>query len=137
MSIHTATLCLAALLASIPLASSHPTELSLQARTVWSPKVTAPDAQTVWKVGAKETVRWDTSNAPADPTSTTATIYLGYFKSDGSGGENLDTKHPLATDVDLSTGEYTITVPSVPHRDAYIVALVGDSGNISPEFTIA
>ncbi|VDC03357.1 unnamed protein product [Peniophora sp. CBMAI 1063] len=110
---------------------------ALSARTVWAPPITAPDAQTVWRVGAQETVRWDTSDAPADPTSTSATIYLGYMNYDGEGGENLDTEHPLATDVDLTKGEYTITVPTVPHRDTYIVALVGDSGNISPEFTIA
>ncbi|KZV73717.1 hypothetical protein PENSPDRAFT_574160 [Peniophora sp. CONT] len=137
MHVPNTAICLAALLASIPTVSAHPTEHSLEARTVWAPKVTVPDAQTVWKAGAQETIRWDTSNAPADPTSTTAVIYLGYFTSDGSGDENLDTEHLLATDVDLSTGDYTITVPSVPHRDTYIVALVGDSGNISPEFTIA
>lgn len=64
---------------------------ALSARTVWAPPITAPDAQTVWRVGAQETVRWDTSDAPADPTSTSGTIYLGYMNYDGSGGENLDT----------------------------------------------
>ena len=29
--------------------------------------------------------------------------------------------HPLATDVDLYAGEYTITVPPVPYRKSYIV----------------
>lgn len=64
---------------------------ALSARTVWAPPITSPDAQTVWRVGAQETVRWDTSDAPADPTSTSATIYLGYMNYDGEGGENLDT----------------------------------------------
>ena len=37
---------------------AHPTEHTLQARTVWSPPITAPDAQTVWEVGKEAIVRW-------------------------------------------------------------------------------
>lgn len=58
MSMRTAIFCLAAVLAAVPIVHAHPTEHSLEARTVWAPKVVAPDAHTVWKVGAKETVRW-------------------------------------------------------------------------------
>lgn len=92
---------------------------SLFERDVWAPKVTNPNATTVWTIGSKETVIWyvertlhptppctygvgaspffliclydrDTSNRPENVTNPIGTLLLGYINPDGSGGENLD-----------------------------------------------
>jgi hypothetical protein len=46
--------------------------------------------------------------------------------------------HPLAEDFPLDDGEVSFVVPTPPPKpdNTYFVALVGDSGNISPEFQI-
>jgi hypothetical protein len=44
--------------------------------------------------------------------------------------------HPLAEGFDIRDGHRTIRVPDVPPRNNYIVVVMGDSGNRSPEFTI-
>jgi hypothetical protein len=61
---------------------------------------------------------------------------LGYLLSDGAGGENLDVDHPLAQDFPLDAGKVKFVVPPVKPRHNYVIALFGDSGNISPKFTI-
>ncbi|KAF8655828.1 hypothetical protein AX16_002913 [Volvariella volvacea WC 439] len=43
---------------------------------------------------------------------------------------------PLAEGFMLRDGQVEITVPDFPPRDNYIVVLMGDSGNSSPEFRI-
>jgi hypothetical protein len=44
--------------------------------------------------------------------------------------------HPLAEGFDIRDSQRTIRVPDVPPRNNYIVVVMGDSGNRSPEFTI-
>ncbi|KAH9923462.1 uncharacterized protein BXZ73DRAFT_103895 [Epithele typhae] len=99
---------------------------------VVSPHITAPHAVDVWPAGSVQTVSWDTTDVPAGAV---ADIFLGHFE-DGSESEHLDLANPLATDVDLTLGSTQVTVPSVTPMESYIVALVGSSGNISPEFSI-
>jgi len=60
-------------------------------------------------------------------------ILLGYITK---GSENLNVRHPLATECPLMAGYATVIVPNVQTRIDYVVALFGDSGNISPQFTI-
>ncbi|KAJ7195461.1 hypothetical protein GGX14DRAFT_474776 [Mycena pura] len=101
----------------------------LDSRTVFAPKITSPSAGTVWIVGKIETVTWQ-SNARG--LGVTGTIVLGFLTSDS---ENLS-KEDLASGFNLADGKVDITVPSVVTRTNYIIALLGDSGNISPKFTI-
>jgi len=108
----------------------------LAKRDVWSPKITSPTKGAVWCEGSTVSVTWDTSNPPAQVTDPSGTIFLGYELSGGSGGENLDVDHPLASGFPLSQGQVSFKVPYVKHRDSYIVVLMGDSGNGSEEFTI-
>ncbi|SJL04102.1 uncharacterized protein ARMOST_07462 [Armillaria ostoyae] len=42
----------------------------------------------------------------------------------------------LASGFDILLGEFEVTVPDVPESSEYILVLMGDSGNFSPEFII-
>ncbi|CAL1712728.1 unnamed protein product [Somion occarium] len=107
----------------------------LVTRDVVNPPVTSPDASTVWHVGETQTVTWDTSSLPppANITNTRGKVILGFLTSDS---ENLMIDTPLAQNFSILDGLVQVTVPDVPPRTNYIIALMGDSGNISPEFTI-
>ncbi|KAA1469702.1 hypothetical protein DENSPDRAFT_796506 [Dentipellis sp. KUC8613] len=128
-----------------------PSPHTLAVRDVWAPAITSPKKDDVWTIGSIVSVQWDTANPPNQVTNYNGRLLLGYM--DGSGNENLDTEHPLAQDFDLRDGKVDISVPNVPSKDSYIVvcrslslavvslsncrAVIGDSGNSSPEFTIA
>ncbi|TFY65821.1 hypothetical protein EVG20_g5268 [Dentipellis fragilis] len=112
-----------------------PSPHTLVVRDVWAPAITSPKKDDVWTIGSIVSVQWDTANPPQQVTNYNGRLLLGYM--DGSGNENLDTEHPLAQDFDLREGKVDISVPNVPSKDSYIVVLIGDSGNTSPEFTIA
>ncbi|KAI0032559.1 hypothetical protein K488DRAFT_37689, partial [Vararia minispora EC-137] len=101
-------------------------------RIVVAPPITSPDASTVWTVGQQVTVAWNTSSIPTG-TNLTGQLVLG-FQTPGS--ENLNLDNPLAVNFSLNAGRVTITVPDVPPKSNYIVVLIGDSGNASPQFTI-
>ncbi|EMD31385.1 hypothetical protein CERSUDRAFT_89078 [Gelatoporia subvermispora B] len=101
---------------------------------VFSPHITGPTAGQLWPVGTNQTVTWDTSSIPAEGQNQTGLLLLGYQENDS---ENLDISHPLAVGFPISAGEVNITVPNVTMRTDYIVVLFGDSGNVSPQFTIA
>ncbi|GBE83128.1 hypothetical protein BKA93DRAFT_822584 [Sparassis latifolia] len=111
------------------------TALPLAPRDVVAPPITYPVAGTVWTVGATETVTWDTSNLPpvANITNINGEVVLGYLTADS---ENLDFQSPLAQNFNITSGSVQIVVPDVPYRTNYILDLMGDSGNISPTFTI-
>ncbi|PSR72114.1 hypothetical protein PHLCEN_2v12029 [Hermanssonia centrifuga] len=96
---------------------------------VWSPRITSPDAETVWKAGTLQQVTWDTSNPPKQISNPIGMIVLPKAGV-------LDSDHPLATDVPLTAGSWSVTVPGVAAGDDYTVVLFGDSGNASPEFSI-
>ncbi|KAJ4481972.1 hypothetical protein J3R30DRAFT_3455550 [Lentinula aciculospora] len=106
--------------------------MPLMIRDVWSPEITTPVNSTTWKVNDHADVTWNTT-APAQITNPNGTLFLGHL--DGTGSENLDLKHPLASYVNLSLGKATIQVPDVP-TGKYIVVLMGNSDNHSPEFMI-
>ncbi|ETW81827.1 hypothetical protein HETIRDRAFT_247666, partial [Heterobasidion irregulare TC 32-1] len=99
---------------------------------VVSPPITSPTASTVWNVGDKVLVTWDTSDIP-EPKNFTGQLLLGFQENDS---ENLMLDSPLASGFQLIDGQVQITVPDVPPKSDYIVVLFGDSGNASPEFTI-
>ncbi|CAA7269102.1 unnamed protein product [Cyclocybe aegerita] len=107
----------------------------LSRRDVIAPKITSPDANTVWTVGSVVTVTWDTSNFPPDSqiTNPIGKVILGFDENDSL---NLDFNNPLAQDFKLRDGSVQLTVPDVPPRDDYLIVLFGDSGNTSPAFVI-
>ncbi|KAI0786877.1 hypothetical protein C8Q75DRAFT_769674 [Abortiporus biennis] len=109
--------------------------LPLTRRDAVAPPITSPDASTVWQVGTIQTVTWDTSNLPppANITNPTGKVILGFLTDDS---ENLMADSPLAQGFPITQGSVQITVPDVPSRTNYIIALIGDSGNISPLFSI-
>ncbi|KAH9928511.1 uncharacterized protein BXZ73DRAFT_102350 [Epithele typhae] len=96
-------------------------------RDIWSPPVLDPHSGTAWISGERHNVTWDASNPPAS-VSNGATILLRL----------TGTPMPviLAENFDLHAGHVEITVPWVQTRDDYEVVLLGDSGNVSPAFTI-
>ncbi|KAN0127597.1 hypothetical protein V8E53_014575 [Lactarius tabidus] len=106
-------------------------------RDVWVPPIIEPSSGTVWQTDTDVTVTWDTSNPPQDISNPQGTILLGFYLANGTGGENLDVDHPLAQGFLLTDGEVTFPLPStIEPGYNYIIALIGDSGNVSPEFTI-
>ncbi|KJA24351.1 hypothetical protein HYPSUDRAFT_162094 [Hypholoma sublateritium FD-334 SS-4] len=111
-----------------------PWDHRLAARGVYSPKITNPKHDTIWKPASDVNVTWDLHGF--DKTSNSkGTLLLGYLE-DGSESEHLDIEHPLASDFDISSGSMTIKCPEVAPGGEYIVVLIGDSGNRSPTFTI-
>ncbi|KAF8919068.1 hypothetical protein CPB85DRAFT_1373676 [Mucidula mucida] len=119
--------------ALLALAAVH--AVPLVPRDVYNPPIITPNADTVWGAGSIQTVTWDTTNLPPDSqlTNPNGKIVLGFLANNS---ENLMLANPLAQDFKLSDGQVEITVPSVEFRDDYIIVLFGDSGNVSPEFTI-
>ncbi|KAE9386969.1 hypothetical protein BT96DRAFT_838379 [Gymnopus androsaceus JB14] len=89
---------------------------------VWNPTITSPTAETVWIVGSTVNVTWSTANEPADVSN---------------GGQVVLADLSPIFNLAAADGFYTVTVPDdiAPGND-YQVVLFGDSGNISPSFTI-
>ncbi|KAF7967345.1 hypothetical protein HWV62_34681 [Athelia sp. TMB] len=115
-----------ALFSSLSLVSAAP--LVLDTRDVYSPPVTYPHSGTVWKVGERHNVTWNTSNPPKQITDKTGQIYLHH------GDSWFPTA--LASGFDILEGHHEITVPKVPAGSDYQIVLFGDSGNDSEKFTI-
>ncbi|EJD55069.1 hypothetical protein AURDEDRAFT_132295 [Auricularia subglabra TFB-10046 SS5] len=117
-----------ALLALAGLASASPAP-AVDKRDVYDPKVTYPHAGTVWRLGERHNVTWNTNEAPVHISSGSA-IYLRK-------GSSTLTKKPLAEGFDLRKGHQAITVPKdiTPGTD-YRIVLFGDSGNFGSKFTI-
>ncbi|KAF9499040.1 hypothetical protein BDN71DRAFT_1442528 [Pleurotus eryngii] len=109
--------------------------IPVEQRDVFNPPITSPDANTVWRVGDKVNVTWNTSDIPPDSqiTNPIGRVVLGFETSESL---NLMIDSPLAQDFLLKDGQVTITVPNVPPRNNYIVVVFGDSGNTSPQFRI-
>ncbi|KIK57146.1 hypothetical protein GYMLUDRAFT_46378 [Collybiopsis luxurians FD-317 M1] len=109
---------------------------TLLSRDVVDPPITSPTASTVWHSGETVTVTWDTSNINASTlTNPNGEVVLGWM-ANPTDSEHLMLNPPLAQNFPLIAGNVTFTVPSVVTRTNYIVVLFGDSGNISPTFTI-
>jgi len=109
--------------------------LAISKRDVFNPTITYPTASTVWNVGEVHNITWSIANAPTGfpINNATGTILLGFLANDS---ENLDVDHPLADKFLLKDQKVDITVPDVESRNDYIIVLLGDSGNASPQFTI-
>ncbi|KAI0044103.1 hypothetical protein FA95DRAFT_1562597 [Auriscalpium vulgare] len=107
--------------------------IPLAKRDVIDPHITSPTAQTIWNVGDKVTVTWDTSEIPPASSNSSGMLLLGFQTSDS---ENLDLDHPLADGFKLVDGSVSFNVPDVAPKTNYIVVLFGDSGNASPQFSI-
>ncbi|KAL7280155.1 hypothetical protein ACG7TL_006574 [Trametes sanguinea] len=107
----------------------------LQNRDDVQPPITNPTAQTVWRVGETQIVTWDVAALNGTPPSNpTASIILGTLTPDGD--EHLMIESPLVSGFPILAGNVSLTVPSVPSANNYIVCLFGSSGDISPMFTI-
>lgn len=100
---------------------------------VWRPEITYPTQAVEWVVGTTVNVTWDTSDMPPDVTNMEGAILLGH---PDERSEHLNTTHPLAGGFSLADGIVYFEVPEVEERWDYVVALLGDSGNISPTFRI-
>ncbi|KAF8133805.1 hypothetical protein EV363DRAFT_935584 [Boletus edulis] len=99
-----------------------------------APTITSPTAGVVWPAGSKQNVTWLTNNIPPEAQNYTLAVLLGFFANDS---ENLDIKHPLATQVPIMQGSVIVTLPpNATYRTNYTVVVIGDSGNASPPFTI-
>ncbi|KAF8077668.1 hypothetical protein FPV67DRAFT_7029 [Lyophyllum atratum] len=94
---------------------------------VFVPTITSPTADTIWTMGAVETVTWETNNAPVN-ISNGASVYLKDYGT-------------LVKGFDLRSGSVNVTVPylwksmvnpDTPQR----IILFGDSGNESADFKI-
>ncbi|KAJ7211699.1 hypothetical protein GGX14DRAFT_362367 [Mycena pura] len=96
-------------------------------RDVFSPPILYPHAGTVWHSFQRHNVTWDTSGAPAS-ISNEALLLLA------KGG--LTAPFILAKGFDLRAGRFEIEVPHVFAGTNYQLVLLGDSGNLSPMFTI-
>ncbi|KAF8888050.1 hypothetical protein BD779DRAFT_1470423 [Infundibulicybe gibba] len=97
-------------------------------RDVFTPQVLDPHAGTVWLVGQRQNVTWDTSKAPVNITNKIGRILLR------KGG--LTTPLILADGFSILLGKIEVTVPWVLDGDDYQVNLFGDSGDFSDFFTI-
>ncbi|KAJ3485266.1 hypothetical protein NLI96_g5080 [Meripilus lineatus] len=88
------------------------TALPVFVRDVFVPPVTYPHQGTVWVVGQKHNVTWDTSNPPKSITNPKGRIILAK-------GGLLNLSNPLATNFTVMDGRIEITVPNVPTGDDY------------------
>ncbi|KZT73859.1 hypothetical protein DAEQUDRAFT_721322 [Daedalea quercina L-15889] len=119
------TVILFSLLSLFALVSAFPVR-----RDVWDPQILSPNASTVWVVGQTYNVTWNTTDAPAHITNSIGTVVLAT-----NGTE--DYENPLAANFSILLGSISITVPDVEPGSDYAIVLFGDSGNFSPDFTIA
>ncbi|KAI0375233.1 hypothetical protein BV20DRAFT_985676 [Pilatotrama ljubarskyi] len=110
--------------------------MTILPRDVWSPRIVAPDAGTVWTSGSMVKVSWDTSKRPRHVTNWEGKLVLGHFEYGDDTNEHIDFEHPLADGFNLTQGHIMVQVPDVVPSNEYIVVLFGDSGNHSPRFTI-
>ncbi|KAJ7641938.1 hypothetical protein FB45DRAFT_737707 [Roridomyces roridus] len=117
-----------AVFASLLVAALSAAANPLEARDVFDPPVTSPTAGTVWVSGQTQTVTWDTSNPPKDITNAVGKLVLVKDK--------VTTPLILAENFSILLGSIEVTVPLVVEGSDYQIDLFGDSGNLSPVFTI-
>ncbi|KAI9361327.1 hypothetical protein BD770DRAFT_383198 [Pilaira anomala] len=113
---------------------------SLANAIVINPKINVPNSGTKWRAGQTVTIQWDTnffdgeSNVPI-PEYATGMIKLGYFENGDKYNEHL--YWDLASGFSLASGAQSVTLPTtLDTKTTYIIVLMGNSGNASPEFTI-
>lgn len=113
---------------------------TLTSAIVINPKITSPSAGTKWRAGGDFIVKWDTTYNDGSkdvpiPEGFKGTIKLGYLENNDPYNEHL--QWDLASGFELNSGSQKITLPSdLSTKTSYIIVLMGDSGNASPQFTI-
>ncbi|KAA1469220.1 hypothetical protein DENSPDRAFT_592817 [Dentipellis sp. KUC8613] len=107
--------------------SSLAAAVPLSRRDVYAPRVTYPHNGTVWTVGERHNVTWDTSDAPQNITNPIGKIKLGR--------DNIIFPITLASNFSVLDGHIEVTVPNVDSGD-YNLVFFGDSGDDSEVFTI-
>ncbi|KAG9309259.1 hypothetical protein JVU11DRAFT_10742 [Chiua virens] len=123
LSLLASTCSLLSLVSALPVASP-------VRRDVWDPPVTWPDASTVWVAGDTYNVTWSISNEPVNVTDSVGMVLLRH-------GVNADEVYTLAQGFPLNATAINVTVPADVEPDTdWIIMLMGDSGNWSPQFTI-
>ncbi|KAF9788161.1 hypothetical protein BJ322DRAFT_1106174 [Thelephora terrestris] len=95
---------------------------------VWAPPITYPTAGVVLNYAQTYNFTWDASNPPAQITNQVAAIYLR------QNGRTLPII--LAGGVPITQGYVLVTIPWVD-SGSYQAVFFGDSGNFSPQFSIA
>ncbi|KAJ7796185.1 hypothetical protein B0H14DRAFT_3495079 [Mycena olivaceomarginata] len=110
--------------ASAPLATPLP-------RDVYSPRVLYPRNDTVWHVGKTYTVTWNVTDAPKSITNSKGMIILV------QNHRMIDLNSPLAEGFSILLSKFNITIPHTVKPGTYQLLLMGDSGNVGDEFTIA
>ncbi|KAI8086481.1 uncharacterized protein BX664DRAFT_335905 [Halteromyces radiatus] len=113
------------------------TFVTLSFAIVLNPHITSPTSSTKWRAGSQHTITWDTENVAGGPIPDTykGTIKLGYL--DPKDGPNEHLQWELASDFLLNKGSQVVTLPAdLETKRTYIIVLMGDSGNASPQFAI-
>ncbi|KAF8591332.1 hypothetical protein K439DRAFT_1627051, partial [Ramaria rubella] len=108
-----------------------PTLDARKALDVFDPPILYPNAATVWFAGQSHNVTWDTSGLPSTLPNGSM-IQLRIARS-----STIFVPVTLASNFSLVDGREPITLPeNLMPRDDYEIVLFGDSGNVSPAFTI-
>ncbi|KAF8490207.1 hypothetical protein JB92DRAFT_3010246 [Gautieria morchelliformis] len=103
---------------------------TLQLRDVFSPPILVPNAATVWFAGQHHNVTWDASNPPKSISNVASIVLKTAVSSDWI-------PLTLAEGFSLLDGSHEIVVPTnVTSRNDWEIVLFGDSGDVSPAFTI-
>ncbi|KAI8337409.1 hypothetical protein BC941DRAFT_425186 [Chlamydoabsidia padenii] len=113
------------------------TLVTLSLAIVLNPTITSPTADSKWRAGDTRSITWDTENVAGGPIppGTRGSIKLGYLDPKDSPNEHLF--WDLGSVDDLTKGSQQVTLPGdLETKRSYIIVLMGDSGNASPEFTI-
>ncbi|GAA5978282.1 hypothetical protein JCM5350_002250 [Sporobolomyces pararoseus] len=104
----------------------------------WFPPITRPAGGEVYEAGSTQVASWNRAlpiGFNLTQVGKHADLLLGYSLPDVL---NYHLDVTLVKNISLYEGaaEVTYTVPDLPERTSYFLALVGSSSNISPEFTI-
>ncbi|KAI8340769.1 hypothetical protein BC941DRAFT_418133, partial [Chlamydoabsidia padenii] len=113
------------------------TFLTISLAFVLNPEITYPTAESIWTAGSRQNITWDTEHVVGGPIPNdyTGIIKLGYLDPVDTPNEHLHWE--LAAGFPLNKGWQVVTLPTdLESRHTYIIVLMGNSGNASPEFTI-
>ncbi|KAI8889719.1 hypothetical protein K501DRAFT_266509 [Backusella circina FSU 941] len=102
---------------------------------VWDATILSPTNETVLTAGQTLTVTWETEVAGYQiPDDVRGMLVLGYLTNNPV---NEHLHWTLAERFKLNSGSIDVTLPDdLESMDNYILALLGDSGDVSEKFTI-
>ncbi|KIK67385.1 hypothetical protein GYMLUDRAFT_37498 [Collybiopsis luxurians FD-317 M1] len=110
----------------VSLAQAYP--ISSMKRDVFVPQILSPKGGESWVVGQTQSIIWNVSSPPAQITNPVGQILL----RKGGSTQNVT----LAGNFSILAGNVSFIVPCVTPDDDYSIILFGDSGNLSPVFSI-